>query len=490
MKFARYCLSAIILIGFLLPQTSTAIDSGATSILPTIPLMITAYKTSMDGKDLDYLEVYNGGKTLARLQDWSILDIVNGGRQLNIDTSFDGWMLPGTHLVASRDGLVSGASFTITGWSDVATNPMGSLRIARDGFRNLDVNLSASNHGNDMVRTYNIDSYSTAANPFVINNRLSPHKLFDDGLYMAPSAPGIIVAEIYPYSSSCSPFDDSVLCGDYIKLYNPTPSTITLDDMVLRTDSSSASRTASNTFTLSGELASGEYKTIFTTDSGARLSLTNSGGYVWLEDLYGLEIYHDTLARYESAGSSLQGYSFALADDDTWQWTSTPQPHGDNIITAPVEAPCPEGKYRNPETNRCRSLEDTLNALTACEEGYERNPTTNRCRKIVDAGSSTLTPCKEGQERNPATNRCRSIASAVAELLPCDEGYERNPTTNRCRKVSSGEIPEAPFAVERIETQAPAWQWWVGGVILGGIAGYAIWEWRREIAKLLSRRKK
>lgn len=273
-----------------------------------------------------------------------------------------------------------------------------------------------------------------------------------------------------------------------MKLANDSQQNLLLDGYVLRTDSSSASRTSANTITLTGTLAPGEVVPVYLTDSGSKLSLTNSGGYVWIEDAWGFTHYEGTMRRYESAGTSLQGYAYALGADNEWAWTSTPQPTSNNTITLPEAAPCPDGKYRSPETNRCRTLEDALNALTACEEGYERNPTTNRCRKVASASASTLTPCKEGQERNPATNRCRSIASAVAELLPCDEGYERNPATNRCRKIRDTSVLGAKYPVQPYDqgTNATA-TWWVVGGIAALALGYAGWEWRREITAGLGR---
>jgi len=38
-------------------------------------------------------------------------------------------------------------------------------------------------------------------------------------------------------------------------------------------------------------------------------------------------------------------------------------------------------------------------------------------------------PCPEGKERNPRTNRCRKA------MKPCPEGKVRNPKTNRCKKA-------------------------------------------------------
>lgn len=488
MKALRIVCAGLLLVGVMTGHQARAIEAGDTTLLPVAPLMITAYQTKDAGKDLQYIELYNSGDKMVRVQDWVIRDTANS-RVLQFTSPYTGWLEPDKHVVLSRAGVITNASFTITGWSTTTTPLlMTTLQLVHNGYRTLDATLSTKADDRDkmMTRTYNTDSYSTASSPFVQNYRTLPQPaLFDDGLYAAPAEPGVKILEIYPYASDCSPFDASILCGDYIKLYNPTAGVIDLTDLALRTDSSSSSRTSSNTFTLAGVMLPGEYRTIWQTDTGGRMSLTNSGGYAWLEDLQGTTRYESTLAYYESAGSALQGYAYAEDETGDWQWTSTPAPAAPNVMTAPTLAACEEGKYRNPDTGRCRTLEETINALASCEEGYERNPTTNRCRKIALATTASLTPCKEGQERNPATNRCRSIASAVAELIPCDEGYERNPATNRCRKAQAGEVLAAKYPVEPYDqTGSASMTGWVIGGIAAVALGYAVWEWRREIAGL------
>ena len=486
----RLSLAVLLLTSVHFPATVLAVTAGETSFLPTVPLLITAYKTNTSGKDISYVELYNSGDTLLTLEDFSIVDPDNGERQLKISSAYSGSLEPGKHVVAAKPGEVAGASFTIEKWSDtslLAVTQIKKLRVDAAGYRSVEASLSAKDAERDMamVRTYNSTSYSTAASPFVLNYREAPQAtLFDDGLYAAPAAASAIkIVEIYPYSSDCSPFDTSVLCGDYIKLYNSAAQAVELDGLVLRTDSSSQVRTTSNTITLTGALNPGDYYTVWLTDTDTRLSLTNSGGYVWLEDMYGTVRYTETLAKYESAGTSLQGHAYALNDADNWEWTSTPAPAGVNVITPLVAAACEDGKYRNPETGRCRTLEETINALAACEEGYERNPTTNRCRKIATTSTSMLTPCNEGQIRNPETNRCRSIASEVADLLPCADGYERNPATNRCRKAATSEVLGAEYPVQPYNTDdGSAANWWIAGGVAALALGYAGWEWRGEIA--------
>ena len=163
-------------------------------------------------------------------------------------------------------------------------------------------------------------------------------------------------------------------------------------------------------------------------------------------------------------------------------------------MSLPTDSPglveCPSGKYRSPETNRCRAIEEAVNELASCPEGQSRNPATNRCRSVAapSSVSASLVPCGEGQERNPLTNRCRSIASAVAELLPCDEGYERNPSTNRCRKIPLSDVPLAAYPVEPMKQTAQSMgMWWAVAGILAAASAYAVWEWRREITQLVTR---
>ena len=483
----RVLLGLFVLFAGLVPTRVMAetIVPTPTDIPENAPVMITSYQTRSQGAELEFLEIYNNDSAPIQLREWTITDTVNNRTLLFSPALRDGLLEPHAHTVIAADGAVAQASYRINGWSVTppVVKTMTNFRLSHDGYRALDLALSAKNIDSWMMRSYLTASYSSST--FEANYRT----LYDDGLYVAPTLPaGLKFVEIYPYASDCPPFDTSVLCGDYVKLANTSAGAIDLDGLVLRTDSGSTNRTTSNTITLGGTLAAGEYRAIALMDNDARLSLTNSGGYVWLEDTWSLAHYDETLTRYEPAGSSQQGYAYALdLSDGMWKWTTTPHPADANVITQPQVAVtvCPEGKYLNPDTGRCRTVADVINTLATCEEGSERNPLTNRCRKIATATTaSALTPCKEGQERNPATNRCRSIASAVAELLPCDEGYERNPTTNRCRKIKATDMPTVGYPVQATpaSSQTTALWWAVGGICALAL-GYAGWEWRQEIAR-------
>lgn len=451
------------------------------SQLSASPLIITSYKTANNGTDLDFVQIYNNSDSLQNLSEWTLTDSENNRSAIIAEKV--GYIEPGTHIVIAQSG-VQNATYNMTGWSQITVTPkiIKGLVLTSSLYK-PHTSIVGGVLDAWLMRNATTSGYSTATTAAAFGAPYQP--LFDDGLYVSPSAPaGLQIIEVYPYASVCDPLDSSVLCGDYIKLANSSGLPMDLSGYVLRTDSSSSVRTSANTFDLSryGVVNPGDYLLISQTDTGGKISLTNSGGYIWIEDMWGLAQFPETMAQYESAGSNLQGYGYARDETGAWQWTSTPTPNGPNAITPPPVQECPDGKYLSPETNRCRSLEDTLSALATCDEGSERNPITNRCRKVTTA-SSTQTPCKEGQVRNPETNRCRSIASEVADLIPCNDGYERNPATNRCRKVSVAGSETVKYPVEPYEqgNASMTTLWVMGGV--GALAlGYGVWEWREEIS--------
>ena len=107
---------------------------------------------------------------------------------------------------------------------------------------------------------------------------------------------------------------------------------------------------------------------------------------------------------------------------------------------------CPEGKYRNPDTNRCKNIETASSELTPCASDQIRSSETNRCKKINTAAGSSLTPCQPDQVRNTSTNRCKKISSTGASLTPCQPDQIRNPTTNRCKKAGAEDGSLKPCA--------------------------------------------
>lgn len=275
--------------------------------------------------------------------------------------------------------------------------------------------------------------------------------------------------------------------NEFIEIYNPNLETIELKGYVLQIGPSFTKEY----FFTSGSITSMQYIVVSDTSSG--LVLPNATG-VQLRLIAPNGTLVSESNTYSNAGDDV---SWALVEDQ-WIYTNqiTPElpnkPYLEPAINevagiTTVYAPCPEGKFRNPETNRCKTIETAVSVLSPCDEDEYRNPETNRCRKIT-ASTSSLVPCKVGQERNPETNRCRSITSST--LVPCSAGQERNPETNRCRKVSvlgasADEI--ATITDVAVENTAGQINWAIISVALFLTFGYMIYEWRSELSHLYSR---
>lgn len=158
--------------------------------------------------------------------------------------------------------------------------------------------------------------------------------------------------------------------------------------------------------------------------------------------------------------------SWALVEDQ-WIYTNQITPGTANkpylepvenevLAITSVQAPCPFGKYRNPETNRCRTIETAVSKLKPCDEDEYRNTDTNRCRKVTT--TSSLSACAVGQERNPETNRCRKVSVLGA---------------------SADEVPTVTdIAVENTDGQI---NWQIIFLAVGFTGAYMIYEWRNEI---------
>lgn len=203
---------------------------------------------------------------------------------------------------------------------------------------------------------------------------------------------------------------------------------------------------------------------------------------------------------------------------------------------------CPEGKFLNPKTNRCKNIHtisetstgktittydpETGEATTIkiCNEGYYLNEETNRCNKVKESDESSSTSskssnpsssssssstktCPEGKFLNPQTNRCKNIQTisesttgktvttynpetgeATTEKI-CNEGYELNPETNRCNKKKNNSGSdykmEVPDLGSKKETNFIA----IGTIavlILAG-ASFAIFQFRHEIVRLFGK---
>lgn len=243
----------------------------------------------------------------------------------------------------------------------------------------------------------------------------------DEDLTQACQTETIFINEIV-----ANPAGSDSAGGEFIELYNAGKSSVSLLGCIITTDKLDSMVLPDVT------VAPNDFYVVSLSND-----LLNNGGRV----------------RFIAAENEQEIIYPALADDESWSilnggWevTSFVTPAAENQ-PSPEEpekvselnsvTPCPEGKFRNPETNRCKSIVETASSLLPCDAGSTRNPETNRCRKLTSI-SSSLKACDPGQERNAETNRCRKIQETANELKECDEGEERNVETNRCRK--SGEV--------------------------------------------------
>lgn len=162
----------------------------------------------------------------------------------------------------------------------------------------------------------------------------------------------------------------------------------------------------------------------------------------------------------------------ALGDDEAWAlingaWVITKKatPNQPNVLAGADVSAAADG-------------ETPADSANSCPAGKERNPATNRCRNIV-VTASTAVPCQAGEERNPATNRCRKVTAAQSTQKPCDPGQERNPETNRCHKVE----PSGKVLATNSSKNKTGFNYHVViiGVVLMGIAGYAVYEYRTDL---------
>lgn len=283
---------------------------------------------------------------------------------------------------------------------------------------------------------------------------------------LIPSCSSISITEILPNPAG----DDSG--KEYVELFNAASIPVDLTGCILKVGTAQQ--------VLSGFMNPG-YKAFY------GLTLPNSaGGQVqFITNTQTLSVTYPANLKDDEAYGLVSG---------EWKQGLVPTPGAANIdaVLADTSAeaentePCPEGKYRNPETGRCKNIEGNT-AQAACAVGQVRNPETNRCRNAATA-AATVTACQPGESRNPETNRCRKNTSTSSTQTPCQAGQERNPETNRCRKVLAAKSTN-PMSKTDAAASKPI-SYLVLGVVAALALGYAGYEYRQSIYNFFVRRRK
>jgi hypothetical protein len=485
--------------------------------LASSPLIVTEFLANQN--QIEYLQLFNNSDEAQSLSNWKwVMQYRDGVNTFEVSLG-DEYVPPKQYIVLSAGNALA---------SD-AVQSLAAVEVfeAGDSFR-LESTLGlyapepvpvATSEQNVRYHRYtsSAGNYTATRTFSKLANQQAP--VVSDATYMPRADFPLAPIEILANAKNCTPGDQDAACGDYVKFHNNTDQVVDFAGVRLRIRYQGQTTSSSNSIALGGQVDPGEYVLFNTTAAGLPLSLTNSGAFVWLEDIYGVEHYENTVIEYPDA-SNRKGRSWAQDGTGEWYW-ATPNPAGENINAEPPPlapvvtrelTPCSEDQIRNPVTNRCNKIaapsvpvacdaDQERNLETGrcrkvvqsptvkpCNADQERNPETGRCRKVSGVGATgSLTPCKPGQVRNSETNRCRSVQQASSALKPCATGQERNPETNRCRKVKADPI-QSDFAVETVAASKDTIaSWWaLGGV--GTLAlGYAGWEWRSEAARLMRR---
>ena len=264
----------------------------------------------------------------------------------------------------------------------------------------------------------------------------------------------ILITEVYPNAPS---YDTG---NEFIELYNPHGDSIDITGYKIEVGPSFTKHYVIDSLVIPTQsfiaLSDSLTGIVLPNASGVALRLRNAAGeivsqvpqYSELSDDSSWSLYEDT---------------WIVTNQPTRASTNKPyiEPALDEVLgVSTVLAPCPIGKYRNPQTNRCRTIETAV---------------------------STLAPCNEDEYRNPETNRCRKISTASSALAPCQEGYERNPETNRCRKIvplEADTIAELPQVTDvAVEQTGGTFNWPITSASLLGTGGYIAYEWRSELRR-------
>lgn len=481
-----------------------------------LPIYISGFRLTVNpsSSSVDVFEMYNPGSTVVSLEGWIFTASDEVGNACSVQLG--DYLLPKGFMLFTANGvyeeLPEGVRIFEPGCS------LEDAMISR-------LELSDSNGVTEQISDVKVGEYvrvnttstyrgGTFAHDFNLlqaNGNRRPQSFYYDGWYRPLETTPIKITEVMAHSRSCSPLENTMGCMDYVRLHNTASETWSLKGLRLRIGYAGQSPTTSNAIPLGGTLASNGYGIIATKADGGGLSITDSGGWVWLEDEYGVQSRPltdsegvSTVVAYPSASSATKvGWAWAYnPSTNDWQWTTRlaasnqssefylPSEEDDGSNEKSTLKSCRSDQYRNPETNRCKLIASSSgSSLKPCAPSQYRNPETNRCRN-VSSTSSSLTPCASNQYRNPETNRCKSLASTTSSLKPCAANQERNPTTNRCRNVQAATMPTADFPVESSEKTNDQSLGWIAFAGVGAMAiGYAGWEWRYEIAGIFRKLK-
>lgn len=255
-----------------------------------------------------------------------------------------------------------------------------------------------------------------------------------------PQCRALEFTEIYTYYETSS-------VEQFIEIYNGGEEEVEMDGCFVSY--------RGRNYALRGNLSARRYLAIYPyTEWGVILTKNpTSANKLLLVDVDGETV--DSLTYYNGQKKGVSWAKMRLGNSGNANWLQTYN------VTAGAEniyqqfKTCPVGKVINLETGNC----------------------VNEVQPIV-----TLAACPEGKYRNPLTGRCKSYATtASTELKPCAEGYERNPETNRCRKIVANTGADYPVATGTYEEKKELTSVFAIATIVVAGLGYIVFQYKEEI---------
>ncbi len=443
--------------------------------LPDSPLLISAYATQarrdatqqeLIGSAPVYLELYNTSEAPVAMTDWLVTVGMTDHRTIKIKLDSDKYMAPHQYSVVSFNGAVAGANFEISWQADRDGAFVSDYGVSKQGYAAFTTSLTQPSAVGNRQKELNTTSTGyTTTGRYHDDVRAS---IYQQPLYKPRMQFPLAPIEILANAQHCPPTDQRLLCGDYVKFYNPTEQPINFTGTRLRLGYQGQRLSTANTIPLDGNLAPGDYMIVRYDAQGEPLTITNTGGYVWLEDSYGLVTYPNTITQYSNATSATHsGQSWAYdAVTQQWGW-AVPQPlaHNQLIPSQPTIAAA------------------SNSSLKPCRPDQYRNPSTHRCRKR--STTTTPKPCRANQFRNPASGRCKLLASLTGTTYkPCRPGWRRNAQTHRCRKIKAASTDVQGYAIQKVPPDSSSFlSWWLASGIGALVTGRLVWEWRHELSQ-------
>lgn len=251
---------------------------------------------------------------------------------------------------------------------------------------------------------------------------------------------GLVFSEILSYY-------ETLRTEQFIEFYNSSSEQILTDGCKVRYKNKE--------YHLSGIISAEGYTAFYPSDLGFNLTKnpTNSNT-LELIDTNNIVIDKLTYPNGQRKSTSYAFIGFDQIGEEIWKVTYAPTPGSPNNYQE--FKTCETGKVLNQETGNC--VKATAVANKTCKTGYFLNPLTGRCRKIPTTTTKT-----------------------------CKEGYYLNPETNRCRKIKENTGADYTLSPESYQESTSFTALYIVLGIIGVGAAYLIYEFRRDIKKLIVR---